>query len=284
MARYVNPVPDYPYAPSGKLFFFVSNTTTAKNTYADINETILNPNPVPIDGDGKVPNIFYTGSARVVCEDKDGVQQWERDPVEASGGGGSFSEWSALNIYSTDEVVIDGGDYYRSLIDGNQNNDPSSTPTAWNLVQFLEDWNTNITYGDNDIVFYQGKLYVSVQAANMGNNPATSNQWFAQGFEAEGFVPVDPSTTFDGYGVTSISRPATGVVSITFDKAATGQFKQIVSAQDTSPNGTDVYQCLPEYIDASTVEIHNWFINTGTGVWTKQNNLARITIQRTLIE
>ncbi len=65
----------------GKLFFFESGTTTPKDTFADINETILNTNPVILSGEGRQPNIFFTGSARGILTDSDDVQIEERDPI-----------------------------------------------------------------------------------------------------------------------------------------------------------------------------------------------------------
>lgn len=283
MPRYVNPVPDYPYAESGFLEFFVSNTTTQKDTFSDVNETLLNPNPVPIEGDGKVPNIFFSGTARVVCTNAQGVQQWERDPVEASGGGaGTVQSWNALTIYSENDIVLQNDEYYRSLTDGNQNNDPTVSASNWVKVQFIETWNPTITYGENDLTFYEGEFYNSTNGGNLNNNPGTSNEWIAQGAEAAGIIPASPGLTFDGKGVASITRPSTGIIRVTFDKPAITTTKQLVLSAEASPNGIDVYQTQFEYISETVVEIGNWFVNTATGAWTLQDNPAPLTLTRAL--
>ena len=48
---------------NGFLKFVESGTNnTDKDTFADINETIANANPVPLTGAGRVHNVFGTGS------------------------------------------------------------------------------------------------------------------------------------------------------------------------------------------------------------------------------
>lgn len=86
MARFRNPVPQFLYSDGsplirGKLYFYDSNTMIDKNTYADEDLTIANTNPVELTADGRCPNVFYSGNAKVILTDSDDVQLWERDPV-----------------------------------------------------------------------------------------------------------------------------------------------------------------------------------------------------------
>ena len=76
MARYVDPTPKYTDSgneplPNGLLYFFESGTSTQKTTYADVNQTIANPHPLILNGDGSVPNCFYSGAAKVILADED---------------------------------------------------------------------------------------------------------------------------------------------------------------------------------------------------------------------
>jgi len=65
----------------GKLNFYETSTTTRKNTYSDYAETTANANPVVLTAAGRQPDVFYTGSARIVLTDSNDVQIEVRDPV-----------------------------------------------------------------------------------------------------------------------------------------------------------------------------------------------------------
>ena len=79
MSRYINPVPGLDYPPYGKLFFFKAGTNALLTTFSDELETIPNTNPVLLGPAGRTPSIFYTARARVVLQNADGEQEWERD-------------------------------------------------------------------------------------------------------------------------------------------------------------------------------------------------------------
>ena len=156
----------------GKMYIYESGTTTLKNTYADINETIANTNPVLLTGSGRQPNVFYTGAAKIILTDTNDVQIEVRDPVGGTEGG-AFSLWENATIYAANDLVRGSdGNYYKSLSSGNSNNDPVSDVDVWTRVQFNETWNTNDSYSINDIVqASDGFLYVSITNSNVGNTP-----------------------------------------------------------------------------------------------------------------
>lgn len=185
MSRVVNPTPQYldssgdPLA-AGKAYFYESGTNTLKTTYADSSETIPNSNPVILAADGRLPNVFFSGAARMVLTDSDSVQIFDRDPLGADSLGGNFSDWDNTTIYSSGDIVIaSDGKYYVSLISGNQSNDPTTTPTAWLEVKFINVWNTNKTFNLNDIAqASDGLLYRSLVGSNTANDPVSSPaQW-----------------------------------------------------------------------------------------------------------
>jgi len=187
MSRFINPVTQYGDSAldpliDGKLFFFESGSATLKDIFSDVNESIPLANPVILTGDGSVPNIFYSGSARVKLTDRDEVQRWDRDPVGGdSGAGNNFSDWNNLTIYSIPDYVI-GSDsnIYCSFINNNQSNDPVSSPAAWEQVEFIGIFNLNITYAINDIVkASDGNLYRSIAGGNIGNDPISTADWTA---------------------------------------------------------------------------------------------------------
>lgn len=64
-----------------QLFFFVTGTSTPKDTFSNSAGTIPNTNPVIADSNGLFSDIFITGTYKVVLKDKNDVQIWEADPV-----------------------------------------------------------------------------------------------------------------------------------------------------------------------------------------------------------
>jgi hypothetical protein len=161
----------------GKLYFYESGTTTPKTTYADINNSIPNTNPVLLSAAGRQPNIFFDGVAKVILTDNDDVQIAVRDPAGETGT--DFGdEWVATKIYNAVDVVLGSdGIYYRSLINGNQNNNPVTTSGSWTLLYSVE-WNAGITYSTGDVVTYGSQQYQSLQNSNLNQNPATQTAYW----------------------------------------------------------------------------------------------------------
>jgi len=117
---------------------------TDKDTFADINETILNTNPLQLTAAGRCPNVFGTGSYNVISYMDDSLnpgnpgQQIEQfDPVGGDETEGAFSTWNAIRIYGNDDIVTaSDGLYYRSLVAANQNQDPTTSPAQWEEIIF----------------------------------------------------------------------------------------------------------------------------------------------------
>jgi len=162
---------------SGKLYFYESGTTTPKNTFSDINLTIPNTNPVILTAAGRQPNIFFNGNAKGILTDKNDVQILVRDPIGETGT--NFGDaWVATRIYSTNSVVIGSdGVYYRSLANGNQNNNPTTTSGFWTLLYSVE-WNAGITYDIGAVVTYDNQQYQSLQTSNLNQNPETQTAYW----------------------------------------------------------------------------------------------------------
>lgn len=181
MARFGNPVTQYlddagdPLV-SGKLYFYKSGTNDPQNTYADINESIPNTNPVILTGAGRLPNVFLaSASYKVILTSSDDVQIWERDPVGGESALGNFSPWNSLTIYGVNDIVEGSdGNFYISITEGNQGNDPTASPSDWTEIKFIRSWNTNETYDANRVAQgSDGLLYTSVVGSNQGNDPVT---------------------------------------------------------------------------------------------------------------
>ena len=110
----------------GKLYFYVSgSTSTEKETFADVGETIPNTNPVILRADGRSPDVFGTGSYRVVLTDKDSVQILARDPVGGVGGQEFGADWNAIVTYQIGDITREGNYYYQGQSVNNEGNQPS---------------------------------------------------------------------------------------------------------------------------------------------------------------
>ncbi len=157
--------------------FFDSNTNAPKITYKDELETIQNLLTIPVDADGNLPNIFFSGSAAVIYLDEFDVQYAARNPVGEEIGLGNFVEWSNVVSYDVNDIVIGSdGKFYISITSGNQGNDPTSpSPANWDEIRFIGVYDTNITYSIGDITqTTDGKLWRAL-TVNAGNDPTTDS-------------------------------------------------------------------------------------------------------------
>lgn len=174
---------------NGYLRFLISQTTsTEKATYADVDQTIPNANPVQLDGEGRCPNVFGQGIYKVVLYDVNpvtglpGMMVQTFDPIvadyQSEGAGGNFAEWESGTIYQIGQIVIYNGLYYRSHIANNVGNQPDISADSWERIDFLRFWNLDVTYGLDDVVIYGSQLYFSLQAGNLNHVPSTSPAWW----------------------------------------------------------------------------------------------------------
>jgi len=180
MPRSVNPRPQFFDSSgdpliSGLMYFYEPGTTTPKTTYSDVNLSTANSNPVVLGADGRLPSVFFDGSARQVLRKADGTLIWDVDPVGGANITGPLSEWSPDVTYSQYDIVITSdGKLWRSLIDANTDNAPASSPTAWEQLEFITIWNANVTYALNATVkASDGLFYKSNVAGNLNHDPTT---------------------------------------------------------------------------------------------------------------
>lgn len=174
MPRFISPITDI--KPNGSVSFFDSNTNADKVTYKDELETIPNELSVPVDANGNLPNIFFSGSAAVVYLDEFDVQYAARNPVGEEIGLGNFTSWSNIVTYDAYDIVRGSdNEFYISLTNNNQGNDPTTSPTNWEQIRFIGVWNTNITYAIGDVVqTTNGNMWRALTAAS-GNDPSADD-------------------------------------------------------------------------------------------------------------
>jgi len=157
---------------SGKIYFYESGTTTLKPTYADVNYTIPNTNPVILTAAGRLPNVFFAGAAKAILATSSGTQIQVRDPVgDTTSAFGNA--WVSSKSYSANDVVQGSdGEFYVSLINGNVNNNPASTTGSWTFLYSIE-WSAGTTYKEGSVVTYESIVYQSLQNTNLNQNPST---------------------------------------------------------------------------------------------------------------
>jgi len=162
--------------PNGSLRFYKSGTNSVLVTYKDELETIQNPTIVPVLPNGNVQNVFYSGSAKVLYLDEFDQQYAERDPVGGEKELGDFTLWDAVVTYDLNDIVEgSNGEFYKSLANGNQADDPTTTPTQWENIRFIGVWNTNITYSIGDVVQTSTGNLWKAQTATAANDPETDD-------------------------------------------------------------------------------------------------------------
>ena len=162
---------------SGRIYFYETGTTTPKTTYADVDFTIPNTNPVILTAAGRQPNIFFDGVAKAILTTSTGTQILVRDPVGDTAN--SFGNpWIASKRYTSNDVVQGSdGQYYVSLINGNVNNNPVTTTGSWTFLYSVE-WSAGTTYKEGSVITYQGLVYQSLQNANLNKNPLTETAYW----------------------------------------------------------------------------------------------------------
>ena len=187
MERYQNPKPQYldgagnPFV-NGQLFFFKSGTNSQLTTYKDELESIPNTHPVLLDAAARVPNVFFSGSAKVTLIADDlftgevGKQIFSDDPVGGEKELGDFTFWDTKVSYDLNDIVEgSNGEFYKSLTNANQANDPLTSADKWELLKLIGVWNTNITYSIGDVVLSAvGNLWKAI-TATAGNDPVTDD-------------------------------------------------------------------------------------------------------------
>jgi len=185
MARYSNSVPQIQDANGdpivgAKKYFFEPGSSTLKTIYSDSALSLPTVNPVVSDSAGRFPDIFLDGTYKEVQEDENGVTLWTRDPVGIDTTG-EWVLWDAGTTYSIPQIVLGSDDeYYRSLVDTNIGNDPTSSPASWEQIYLGRIWNANVTYSITDTVYgSDGYLYKSQINSNLNNDPTTDsvNWW-----------------------------------------------------------------------------------------------------------
>ena len=162
----------------GLLYFYATGTNTLLDTFADVNLSIPNTNPLELTAAGRSPDAYgYNRLYRVVLKNSSGVQILQRDNVGSLTGDSAFTPWIYDKVYNIPDIATYANKFYLSKVNGNQDNQPDIS-TQWAQIRFMEDYKSGFSYSKNDVVFSNFILYLSLVDTNAGNTPASSpNQW-----------------------------------------------------------------------------------------------------------
>ncbi len=206
----------------GKIYVYESGTTTPKDTYTDPALTIKNTNPIILTAEGRLPlGVWFDGVVKMILTESDDTQVQVIDPVGLSNGAGALGDWNSTDIYAAgDTVTGPDGAYYVSITNGNQANNPTTSPVNWTQFYLLKLWNTNESYNAGDpVVASNGAFYTSIAGSNLGNDPSSTSGFWLDVVPAtlENKTLVDPtlqgSFTEETFTITaSALDPANGTI------------------------------------------------------------------------
>ena len=227
MSRYSNPtvlVQDANGKPitGAKTYFYETGTVTLKDVYSDSALSTTQANPVISLAGGYLPDIYLDGLYKVVQNDENDVSLWPSlDPV-GDAAGGQFDLWLSDNSYSINEIVLGSdGEYYISLVNANQGNEPSTSPVQWQLIPVKDMASRKQIIDDNgtEIVIFTGVASavneITITNAATGNPPTVSSSGddtdigiLFENEQAEEIFKLTPAPT--GVNYVEMTSSATG--------------------------------------------------------------------------
>ena len=94
----------------GKLSFYQASTTTPQLAYKDVGLTLPHPNPITLDGVGRIPSFYLAdGFIRVRLTNARGSVQFDEASLlvigPSSGGGGGGGSVDATTVFQTGDVL-----------------------------------------------------------------------------------------------------------------------------------------------------------------------------------
>ena len=138
---------------NGKLYVFQADTDTPQNAYKDTGLALLHPNPIPLDGAGRIPNFYLAdGYVRLRLESATGIVQFDERIVlvigPSSGSGGSVTVDAAKQFETGDMYWRAKGGARSGWVRANGRTIGSATSGATERANadcqalFLDTWNS----------------------------------------------------------------------------------------------------------------------------------------------
>jgi hypothetical protein len=111
--------------PGAKLYFYVNETTTPKDTYSDVDLSVANPWPVVADGAGRFTDDIFmdTTAYRIKLTDENDVQIWSKDDCNTFNGAASGNAFpfpgAVVEFYGTQGQLDVATAAFWYIMDGN---------------------------------------------------------------------------------------------------------------------------------------------------------------------
>jgi hypothetical protein len=188
----------------GTLKYQVSGSGTLQNTWSDSAGTVLNANPIVLDGSGRLTNNVYLGSTGLSAYKETlftstgaTVSPWPIDPIPAATGNAGVSTDLSLTLRS--------GDADLNILTGAGVNLPGATTSLAGLMSAADKVKVNNLSG----------VYVgNASGVSIKNNAGTPNSKID--------CATGPTMMVDGSGNGSFAASAAATIDLTVSGAAGG--------------------------------------------------------------
>ncbi len=202
---------------SGTLEFFEDGVYSNQlDTYSDASLNNVNPNPITLDGEGRLPfDIFGDGVYSIELRDKNSILINLLDTVGGdTGSRTAFSDWTSTIIYNIPAFVVGSdGLYYRSLSNDNLGNDPiedAGSNTWWEEFKLRGVYNSSVAYSVGDVVQTSTGNSWKALTEQSGNDPETDSgtNWIPaiDGSKIPEVIAATIALTYTGGGTMVIGR------------------------------------------------------------------------------
>lgn len=209
--------------PAAKLYFYITGTTTPKDTYADSGLVTPNANPVVADGNGLFGSIYLAaGDYKVILQDASSNVLWTVDPLSGLGAADTLTTRGDL-------LTRDATGYERlaigtagKVLTSNGVDVLWSTPVSpRSAVQGLT-YANNGTDATNDIDIATGSAMDATNAVMMVLGSALTKRLDAAWAVGNNQGGLDTGSIADtDYFIWLINRPDTDVTDVLFSTSAT---------------------------------------------------------------
>jgi hypothetical protein len=209
--------------PAAKLYFYITGTTTPKDTYSDSGLVTPNANPVVADGNGLFGSIYLAaGDYKVILQDSSSNVLWTVDPLSGLGAADTLTTRGDL-------LTRDATGYERlaigtagKVLTSNGVDVLWSTPVSpRSAVQGLT-YANNGTDATNDIDIATGSAMDATNAVMMVLGSALTKRLDAAWAVGNNQGGLDTGSIADtDYFIWLINRPDTDVTDVLFSESAT---------------------------------------------------------------
>jgi len=245
---------------NGKLKFEISGGGGDKDTFADPDLKIVNPNPYILSGAGRLQtDIWFNGEAKVILFTSADVQIEVRDPIPGLGAAGEqFQSFNALITYNKPDIVVGSDErFYQSIDNGNIGNDPTTTSGFWMEVFLTAVFDIAFTYGIGQIVKASDSVvYVSLVTSNIGNDPTSTTGFWSTSLNPLLTDTINEFTLDNGVVIDGLTI-----------KDGTPEGITVQGTQQSTSGGTEYDFPIPPWV---TVIVCSYFAHSTNGISRKR--------------